>query len=127
MESLTGQKIPDKQISELKNALKEVEFKKITPDVLEKNRKSWKNNKDKLIKEWEQNTGQKWPKHQIGEKVRGRIITTEQYYEGHHLIQLDHGGPNFWWNIHPMRDTDHIEVHTTGGSGYIIFKQNIKK
>ena len=41
MEYLTGQKIPDIQIKELKNALKETEFVKGTKETTSELRKYW--------------------------------------------------------------------------------------
>ena len=44
-------------------------------------------------------------------------------FDAHHIIQLDHGGPNTWWNIHPADGVvEHKLIHGTGSKANEIFK-----
>ncbi|MBA4152283.1 MAG: hypothetical protein C0509_06955 [Acinetobacter sp.] len=44
-----------------------------------------------LKREWEFNTGQIWPKTASGVD-----------FQSHHVIPKQYGGPNQWWNLHPV-------------------------
>ena len=128
IETLTKQKMPELQITELSKALRETEFAKLPTEVSDKLRDVWKNQRNNLIAEWERNTGSTWPVFKkAGEVHNGEILKNDMRYEGHHIIQLNHGGPNAWWNLAPLHNLDHIKLHSSGGAAYIIFKQKIKK
>ena len=130
IESLTKSKVPDIQIKELKNALQAKEFGKVDKATHDKLRKAWKNpeRKEALRKQWEQKTGQKWPIYKKkGEIYRGDPLKNDMYYEGHHIIQLNHGGPNEWWNLRPMHPDAHDIIHSKKGMAYEIFTKKIKK
>jgi 5-methylcytosine-specific restriction endonuclease McrA len=47
------------------------------------------NAKKTIIKQWEQKSGRKWPVR------KGRSATL------HHIIPLESGGANKWWNVMP--------------------------
>jgi len=49
------------------------------------------------------------------------------YVSGHHIIELNHGGPNIWWNLHPSHMDRHTDIHRTGTASHHIFKKVIKK
>ncbi len=130
MEYLTGQKIPDIQIKELKKALKETEFVKGTKETTSELRKYWDNNKDKIISEWEKNTEQQWPVYQTD--VYKKNGTGIKFYKGqkvsaHHIIELSHGGSNKWWNLHPSHVDIHSDIHRTDSNAHYIFRKNVKK
>ena len=103
VESITKREIKPAQMEKLQKALKEQEFVKLDPDKVKLHRKLFDNAKDKLIDEWEKNTGDKWPVYakdilnDAGEVIR----TAGQRFDAHHLIESSFGGPNAWWNLHP--------------------------
>ena len=59
-----------------------------------------------MIREWEKNTGKKWPtytEHVISSRT-GRIIKpTGSKYDAHHIQPLENNGGNIWQNITPAR------------------------
>jgi hypothetical protein len=59
--------------------------------------------KDKLIAEWEKNTGQQWPTY------RGIVNGEEKAfrYQAHHMNPQQLGGKHEWWNMHPVHPTAH--------------------
>ena len=103
VESITKREIKPAQMEKLQKALKEQDFVKLDPDKVKLHRKLFDNAKDKLIDEWEKNTGDKWPVYakdilnDSGEVIR----TAGQRFDAHHLIESSFGGPNAWWNLHP--------------------------
>ena len=58
-----------------------------------------------MIKDWGENTGQKWSVDENGQK-----------YQLHHIIEQQYGGEHEWWNAHPAKfPTEHQGgVHAAG-------------
>ena len=89
------------------------DFVKLDPPKTDLNRKLFNNAKDKLIDEWEKNTGAIWPRYEedIINKA-GKIIRKKgDRYDAHHLIEISFGGPNAWWNLHPASIEEHNNLH----------------
>ncbi len=126
IEKRTGMKIPKNQIEELKNALRNKEYRKISKKKLNKHRNEFKYIKDRLIIQWEEKTGQKWPVYEediISTKTGEPYIKAGQYYDAHHIIECSYGGDNAWWNIHPARNPDIHQsgIHGVGSSASRLF------
>ncbi len=123
---ITKLPVPDKQVSLLKEALQTKEFVKLSDLGQKAHRKEFNKIRNKLIAEWEQNTGQKWPVFQndIYNHNQTKILRNKNdKFDAHHIIQLDHGGPNTWWNIHPADGVvEHKLIHGTGSKANEIFK-----
>ncbi|MCC8406488.1 MAG: HNH endonuclease [Rickettsia endosymbiont of Sceptobius lativentris] len=52
----------------------------------------------------------------------GKLIKEKGWdYDAHHLIKVDHGGPNTWWNIHPATTKEHQQIHGKGSLAKEIF------
>ncbi|KYC83449.1 ribonuclease YeeF family protein [Bacillus licheniformis] len=125
VETKTGLKIHKKQTEQLKNALRNHKFEKMTPKETMKHRNKFNNVKDKLISEWEEKTGQKWPryKEQVFDK-KGRVARDiGQPYDAHHIIENNFGGPHEWWNIHPAKFPDEHQagIHGKGAPSNKLF------
>ncbi len=86
---------------------------KLAPDKTDLNRRLFNNAKDKLIDEWEKNTGELWPRYKEDIKNEaGKIIRKKgDRYDAHHLIEISFGGPNAWWNLHPASFEEHKALH----------------
>ncbi|UOO87154.1 VENN motif pre-toxin domain-containing protein [Neisseria arctica] len=87
---------------------------------LAKRRAEFGRNKAKLIREWEQNTGQKWPtytKPVNSSKTGLRIRNIGDKYDVHHIQPLENNGANIWQNITPARYPDQHQggIHRSGG------------
>src|SRR5699024_10734736 len=61
IEGRTGRVLPKNQTEKLKEALRNKEYKKMSPIETAKYRAEFDKVKNKVIKDWEENTGQKWP------------------------------------------------------------------
>jgi predicted ribonuclease toxin of YeeF-YezG toxin-antitoxin module len=73
--------------------------------------------KNKAIKQWEANTGQKWPTYSNNVlKPDGSILAKQgSKYDAHHIIPKGEGGPHEWWNMHPVpRPMHQADVHGGG-------------
>ncbi|RDU23251.1 T7SS effector LXG polymorphic toxin [Anaerosacchariphilus polymeriproducens] len=106
IETRTGIKLSDNQIDELKNALKNKEYKKLTTNEIARHRIEFNKVKNSLISEWEAKTGQKWPTYTedvISAKTGKVVRKAGSKYDAHHIIENSYGGENKWWNIHPAK------------------------
>ena len=67
-------------------------------------RKAFNSQKKKLKKEWENRYKIPWPKI---------VINKEITFEAHHIIPINSGGKNYWWNITPLSTRNHKLLHET--------------
>lgn len=117
IENRTNFKIGLKQLNELKEALRKNVYGKLTPAQTEAHRKLFTSKvKNELIKQWEAETGQSWPRYttnifdQDGDIVR----KIGDYYDAHHIIENNYNGDHAWWNITPAKFPD---IHQGGIHG----------
>lgn len=102
VEKITKRDIPPNQMEQLQKALKENKFTKLSPEDIKPYKIEFNNLRDKLIIEWEKNTGSKWPVYTENIYYKGEVVKKAgQRFDVHHLIESSFGGPNEWWNIHP--------------------------
>lgn len=66
-------------------------------------RRKFESQKRKIKQEWEGKYSKKWP-------VMSSTIKT-QAYEAHHIIPINAGGVNAWWNISPLHSKKHTILH----------------
>ncbi|MFJ5965626.1 ribonuclease YeeF family protein [Bacillus sp. NPDC093026] len=131
IEGRTGRELPKDQIEKLKGALRNKEYKKMSPVETAKHRAEFDKVKNKVIKEWEENTGLKWPVYNdnvISEKT-GKIIRRQgDKYDAHHIIENTFGGEHEWWNIHPAKfpNEQQAGIHRTGSPANKLFKGDKK-
>ena len=94
LESQTGYKLNHKQINELKNALRNKKYTKLSKEDTLKHRKKFNNVKNSLIIEWEKETKQKWPVYTnvIYDKKGNPVRNIGDYYDAHHIIENNYGG-----------------------------------
>ena len=93
------------QINELKNALRNKKYTKLSKEDTLKHRKKFNNVKNSLIIEWEKETKQKWPVYTniIYDKKGNPVRNIGDYYDAHHIIENNYGGDHAWWNIIPAK------------------------
>ncbi|SDM25696.1 hypothetical protein [Sediminibacillus halophilus] len=131
IEGRTGRELPKNQTEKLKEALRNKEYKKMSPIETAKHRAEFDKVKNKVIKEWEENTGQKWPMYNenvISEKT-GKIIRKQgDKYDAHHIIENTFGGEHEWWNMHPAKFPNEHQagIHGAGSPASTLFKGGIK-
>lgn len=125
VEKITNREIKPNQMEKLQIALKEQDFAKLDTEKSKLHRKLFDNARDKLIDEWEKNTGDKWPVYaedvlnDVGEVIR----KAGHRYDAHHLIESSFGGANAWWNLHPAAfPSEHqAGIHATNSLANLIF------
>jgi len=106
VEQQTGRTIPQNQIGNLKDALRSKKYSKLPEADAALNRVEFEKVKNKLIVDWERETGQTWPRYtedlmtKDGTKVARKKGSA---YDAHHIIENELGGPAEWWNIHPAK------------------------
>jgi predicted ribonuclease toxin of YeeF-YezG toxin-antitoxin module len=128
MEKITELKLHPVQTEKLKEVLRSTKFEKLTTEASDAHRAIFDKVKSKLRKEWEMNTGQKWPTYEIIVEQDGVKKIIKKYYDAHHIIQSSHKGPNEWWNIHPAHGLDHHpKIHAKGAPARQIFAEPTKK
>jgi hypothetical protein len=125
VEQITGMTVHPKQLVEIRNALKTKKYTKLSAAQTAKSRKRFKRVKNKLIKEWEQQTGRTWPKYdkQVLDKNGDVFREIGDPYDAHHLIENTYGGDHKWWNIHPASSpTQHQGgIHGADGLAKLLF------
>ncbi|MGA3853645.1 T7SS effector LXG polymorphic toxin [Bacillus pumilus] len=90
IEGRTDRELPKNQIDNLKAALRNKEYSKMSPIETAKHRAKFDSVKNKVIKEWERNTGQKWPVYNenIISGKTGKVIRKKgDKYDAHHIIE----------------------------------------
>ncbi|MDT3498037.1 T7SS effector LXG polymorphic toxin, partial [Bacillus toyonensis] len=106
IETQTNRKIPKNQMEELKSALRNTEYKKMTTSETKRYRREFNKIKNSLVDEREKQTSQKWPTYTedvISEKT-GKILRKKgEPYDAHHIIENSYRGEHEWWNIHPAK------------------------
>jgi 5-methylcytosine-specific restriction endonuclease McrA len=84
-------------------------FEKLDPAAYKVHKKNYRLQRDHLIAEWERETGQRWPQHPPNlltkEGLPSKFAATAQ--QAHHIIPQEIGGPQAWWNLHPLSVTEH--------------------
>ncbi|MEG7335467.1 ribonuclease YeeF family protein [Bacillus sp. 0102A] len=127
IEGRTCRELPKNQIEKLKETLRNKEYKKMSPIETAKHRAEFDRVKNKVIKEWEENTGQKWPVYNenvISEKT-GKVIRKKgDKYDAHHIIENTFGGEHEWWNMHPAKFPNEHQagIHGAGSPANTLFK-----
>jgi hypothetical protein len=119
IEMQTGIKIHSSQRRLLADALRQKQYTRLSKKVISANRVKFGQIRGDLIKQWEVNTGQVWPKYsQDVTNIHGTTLRhAGQPYDAHHIIESNYGGPNVWWNIHPAAFPNQHQagIHRAGG------------
>ena len=120
---ITGRKVHPKQLAKIKDALRNKEFKKLSKEATAKSRAEFNKVKDKLIKDWEKETGQIWPRYDkdVLSKKGEAYLKKGDAYDAHHIIENTHGGPHEWWNIHPASNPTQHQAGIHGKDGISKF------
>lgn len=101
MEERSDMKLTPEQKSKLKRALKGESFKKLAPNAYNRHKINYNESRSRLILEWEKNIGRAWPKSLSRSWKTGQIEMFNHQF--HHIIPQELGGPNAWWNGHPLK------------------------
>lgn len=89
----------------------------LEPEKVKELRQQYNVWKIKLIVDWVCHYQQPWP-HEL-KWVQG--IYRPVMWDVHHIFHLSCGGPNVFWNIHPLtRDVHHHVIHRVGSPGEVL-------
>lgn len=107
--------------------MREKEYVKLSAVETAKHRSKFsKNLKDSLIKQWEEKTGQAWPRYEENVYSKRGEISREKgdLYDAHHIIENNYGGPHEWWNMHPAKFPNEHQagIHGRGSPANTLFK-----
>jgi predicted ribonuclease toxin of YeeF-YezG toxin-antitoxin module len=126
IQDVTGRAVPQKQIDRLKDALRVKEYKKLSDIEIARHRADFETRKNQIIKEWENQTGQEWPKYteSVFSKKGVELRKPGDLYDVHHIINNKFGGDNEWWNMHPAKFPDEHQggIHGAGSPSRELFK-----
>ena len=125
VEKITKRKLTRKQKNLLEKTLSENDFCKLDKESWELAVKEFRSKKSSLILEWENMTDQEWPRY-TEDVINGKNIVVRKagdLYDAHHIIELNAGGPNEWWNLHPAKfpDEHQSKIHAENGFAVKIF------
>lgn len=124
VEDKTYREIKSKQKEQLLKELKENKFIKLSPEDTKPYKIEFNKLRDKLISEWEKNTGSKWPIYTEDIYYKGEVVRKAgQRFDVHHLIESSFGGPNEWWNLHPAAfPSEHqLGIHGLNSLANLVF------
>jgi len=126
IQDVTGRAVNQKQIDKLKDALRAKEYKKLTEAETAIHRADFNARKNKIIKDWEMETGQEWPRYteSVYSKTGVELRKPGDLYDAHHIIENKFGGDNEWWNMHPAKFPDEHQggIHGAGSPSRELFK-----
>ncbi|MFV0304907.1 MAG: hypothetical protein ACK5IC_05460, partial [Moheibacter sp.] len=126
IEEITNRAVHPKQIDELKNALRNKKYEKLTPEKTLKKRAEFNKKRKELIEKWEKETGQEWPKYEetIYDKNGEPYRKAGDKYDAHHIIENNFGGDDKWWNLHPAKSPSEHQggIHGSGSPSRELFK-----
>ncbi|MCI0701130.1 MAG: hypothetical protein L0241_08605, partial [Planctomycetia bacterium] len=122
VEDFTGVTLTKSQAQRLESAWAQHNKKLLSPTDYAKHKRQWERPgfKDKVIDEWERQTGRKWPVHTEDVVIKGEILREKgKRLDAHHLLEKGYGGPHEWWNIHPARYPDIHQGKIHGKEGIV--------
>lgn len=80
---------------------------RLAPEETARRRREFDRDRERLKREWEENTGMTWPKEPDGTD-----------YTAHHLDELSRGGPDAWDNLLPVPRSDHYRINSAMAACY---------
>lgn len=88
------------------------QLKDVPENIYKERQAEFKKIKPKLIKEFEEKYGKKYPRHNKDYCINGKVIHKKgDLYDMHHIIPLCLGGENTLENITPMGFKAHFDKH----------------
>ena len=121
----TGRAVPEAQQRLLTEHLDSATHTRLAPADSKAHRADFNRVKNELIDQWEQHTGQSWPRYAEDQfSANGTLVRRAgQPYDAHHIIESSYAGPNEWWNMHPARFPDQHQqgIHRAGGPASQVF------
>lgn len=116
-----------KQRQLIREALEKNDYYKASPNKAHEHRREYVRKRKELIREWEKNTGQKWPTYTepVYSKHGDVVRIVGATYDAHHILENSWLGDNEWWNMYPAKFPDEHQkgIHRKDGYADQIFNQ----
>lgn len=128
IETQTNRKISDEQRNLLINYISNSNIQNLPKSITDERRKEFNKKKKSLLTEWGNHYNTSWTKYteNLISKTSGKILRkVGNNYEAHHIIELDYGGENSWYNLHPATFYEHQNIHRKGSIGNKLFSENV--
>lgn len=128
VETQTKRKISDEQRNLLINYISNNNISNLPKSTTDERRKEFNKKKKSLLLEWGNHYNTTWIKYteNLISKTSGKVLRQVGYnYEAHHIIELDYGGENAWYNLHPATFYEHQNIHRKGSIGNKLFSENV--
>ena len=109
LQTLSEHKIRSEQIIPLKIFYLQNNNRHPIKDSRHKMRKEFEKQKSYLKKEWQMRYDMVWPTLVLTKKG----ILKKFSFEAHHIVPINAGGINRWWNITPLSPRNHKILHSS--------------
>ena len=109
LQTLSEHKISNQQITPLRSFYLQNENKHPVKECRHRVRKEFNRQKSSLKTEWRTKYNLAWPTLILTKKG----ITKKFSFEAHHIIPINAGGINKWWNITPLSPRNHKLLHSS--------------
>lgn len=109
LQTLSEHNILNQQITPLRNFYLQNNNKHPIKESRHQVRKDFNKQKSSLKKEWQMKYNIAWPMLILTKKG----ITKKLSFEAHHIIPINAGGINKWWNITPLSPRNHKLLHSS--------------
>ena len=126
IEEQTGRRLDDEQVKIVTEKWDNNEYSYIGKEATEAHRTEFNNCRKEVIQDWEEHTGQEWPRYEEPLYYNGRQLKPAGgAYDAHHIIENCYDGEHEWWNIHPAKNTiEHQNgIHREGGPINKVFSK----
>ncbi|WP_338453798.1 hypothetical protein Bealeia1_01974 (plasmid) [Candidatus Bealeia paramacronuclearis] len=125
LETRSGSGLVKAQRERLLKYATEVKIGKMEETAYRAHEKQYKALSDAMKREWEKNTGQKWPQYGKWNELKQKIVPTD--VDLHHIIPQRYGGPHEWWNAHPVHPGNHTGKGGIHADPNSLLKQTLKE
>lgn len=127
IEQQTNRTISIEQRNLLVNWISNNSIKNLDKEITEQRRKEFNKKKKQLLSEWSKHYNEPWSTYKINvlSAKTGKVLRhVYDNYDAHHIIELDYGGENEWWNMHPAAypDAHQNGIHRKDSVSNKIFK-----
>ena len=109
LQSLSEHKIHANQIISVRNFYLHNNDRHPSQEQRHSVRHEFNKQKSGLKQKWEAQYHMIWPKLTITKKG----VTKSLSFEAHHIIPINAGGINYWWNITPLSPRGHKLLHSS--------------
>jgi len=109
LQSVSEHKIHTDQIMSVRNFYLHNSNRHPSKECRHMTRREFNKQKSSLKQKWEAQYSMVWPRLTITKKG----VTKELSFEAHHIVPINAGGINYWWNLTPLSPREHKLLHSS--------------